>query len=917
MKPTFLRCEYLVNPLGIDVLKPRFSWLVVATERGQKQTAYRVLVASSEQLLREEMGDLWDTGKVASDQTIHMEYQGKDLPSKMLCYWKVQVWDKDNEPSEWSPVAFWSIGLLNPSDWNAKWIGAPRKSLGNLRKVRPKKKKYDPSPLLRKSFKVQGKVKRAILYASALGEYILTINGSRVGDRWLSPEWTDYKKRVQYQTYDVTDLLRPDENVIGAVLADGWFAGNLGPLGFVHDYWGVDRRLIVRLDVELANGEIKEIVSDSSWKIVEDGPIQKADHHMGEDYDARKEIPGWDAPYFDDSEWNPVEVDNKIKTNLVAQMNEPIRKVKELKPIGLMMPKAGVWIFDLGQNIAGWCKIRLNGSLCEPNGVVTVRHGEMLYEDGTLYTANLRFAKATDTFIIASTEEREYHPYFTYHGFRFVEVTGFKQGAKPDLNMLTGCVVSSDCRLTGAFESSNTRLNKLYSNIVWTQIDNLISVPTDCPQRSERMGWMGDVQVYARTSMFNMDMGAFYAKWIQDMRDAQLKDGRYPDIIPYPKWGVNSVLKFYGAPAWTDCGVTLPWDMYLYYMDRTLLQKHYKSAKRLVDYIRAKNPSLIWKKKRGRDYNDWLNGDWIKHMPDYPKSGAEVPREVFATAFFAHSTELLSKMAKVLEKNDDFAFYNSLANKIKETYIREFVNEEGKIKGDTQAGYALSLNFGLIPESLRAKAAKNLVSALEKYDWRLSTGFCTTLRMMRELARWGNADVANNLLFSERFPSWFYMIENGATTMWERWDGYVKGRRKPFQNWLMNSFNHYAYGSIGEYLYGVVLGINLDENEPGFKHTIIKPIPTKQLQWVKGKYESICGVIEVNWEYLGNKLKLTVAIPANASATIHLPTSKTSDVSEGGSLLDRAKGLKVVGIQDNRVVVDAQSGRYDFEVLNL
>ncbi len=913
VKPTFLRCEYLVNPLGINVARPRLYWRLDSNERNQKQTAYRVLVATSEQKLREEKADLWDSGKIASDLSIHVTYQGKDLRSKANCYWKVKVWDRDDKPSEWSPVAFWTMGLLTPSDWNAKWIGGSPRKVSKLKRLYPKKSKYFPCPLLRKTFSVEGMVKRALLYASALGEYLLAINGVRVGDRYLSPEWTDYKKRVQYQTYEVGDLLRPGENAIGAVLADGWMAGNLGPIGMVHDYYGVDPLLIFHLTVELTDGSVKKIVSDSSWKIYEDGPIQKADHFKGETYDARKECSGWDLPEFNDSKWMFVNIYDKIEANLVAQMNDPIRVVREIKPIRLMEPKPGVFIFDLGQNIAGWCKVRLNNALCEPNAIVKLRHGEMLEEDGTLFTENLRTAEATDVYILANSEEREYHPFFTYHGFHFVELTGLKQGAKPTHDTVTGCVISSDCRQTGAFESSNPKLNRLWNNIVWTQRDNLISVPTDCPQRDERMGWMGDVQVFSQTSIFNMDMAAFYAKWIRDMRDAQLKNGKFPDIVPFPNAGVNKIVPFAGAPGWTDCGITLPWDMYLNYADYDLLRIHYDSAKRLVDFVRAKNPGLIWKKGRGRDYNDWLNGDKIQ-SPDYPKSGATVPKEVFATAFFAHSTELISKMAKIFGYVPAYELYSNLADQIKHAFVENFVDSDGRIMGDTQAGYALALHFNLLPESLRPKAANHMIEAVEKYDGRLSTGFCTTLRMMRELVRWGYSEVAYNLLLSDRFPSWFYMIDQGATTMWERWDSYVKGRG--FQSRRMNSFNHYAYGSIGEFLYGVVLGINIDENAPGYKHIVLEPVPDKRLRWVKGSFDSIYGQIFVSWEFSADRLTMSVVIPANASATIHIPASRSTTVKEGGFPLTSHKDVKIIEILDKSIIINVKSGSYSFEILN-
>ncbi|MFX1449975.1 MAG: family 78 glycoside hydrolase catalytic domain [Promethearchaeota archaeon] len=659
LKPNHLRCEYLIDPLGIDVVEPRFSWIVESAERSEVQIAYQILVASNERILNEDIGDLWDTGKVMSDQTTHITYGGEQLKSRMYCYWKVKVWDKNGNPSTWSKIAMWSMGLIEQTDWKAKWIGVPSKKIFWINKILPKK--YNPCHLLRKSFEIRGKakVKRAIIYATALGEYELYLNGNRVGDHILAPEWTDYDTRVQYQTYDVTELLE-EENILGAILADGWYIGNLGPgiPPYIHHFYGVNRRLLVQMEITLADG-IKVIITDSDWKILEDSPIEVADHFEGETYNVQKEPIGWDKPGFDDSDWSDVTVDDTVHKKLVAQMNEPIRIVKEIKPIEVTEPEPNVFIFNLGQNIAGWCKISLDESICEPDATITLRHGEMLKRDGTLYTKNLRNAKATDIYILKGIETRDFQPHFTYHGFQYVEVTGLKSGIKPNLDMLTGCVIASDVRLVGGFECSDPMVNKLWNNILWTQRDNMISVPTDCPQRSERMGWMGDGLVFCQTSIFNMDMAAFYTKWIQDMRDAQSDEGRFTDMVPTP-FRIKGVYKlwFLGAPGWADCGVHLPWDVYLNYGDMRLLKQHFDSAKKFIDYVHSKNPNLIWIRKRGANYGDWLNGDEIK-AKGYPKKGGEIPKDIFATAFFARSTEIVSKMANVIGLHDEAEYYRA------------------------------------------------------------------------------------------------------------------------------------------------------------------------------------------------------------------------------------------------------------------
>ncbi|MHA1277461.1 MAG: glycoside hydrolase family 78 protein [Candidatus Helarchaeota archaeon] len=912
MQPKRLRCEYLNNPLGIDVDKPRLSWILESDERNQIQTAYQILVASSQEMLDSDKGDLWDSKQIKSDETTHIDYAGIPLKSEMFCYWKVRVWDRNGVPSPWSDSAFWSMGLLNSADWKAKWIGPPRTKLAWIKRKLPKKSK--PCTLLRKSFKIIGKIERAVIFSTALGEYELYLNGNRIGDHYLAPEWTNYHVRVQYQTYDVTEFIREGDNAIGAILADGWYAGHIG-LTFLynHSVYGMDRRLLLQLSIKFADGTSQYIISDSDWKMFRDGPIRKADHFKGETYNTQKEQVGWDLPNFDDSKWSKVVIDNSINTALVAQINEPIRIVEEVKPVAITEPKSGTFILNLGQNIAGWCKIRLNSATCTPKAKVRLRHAEMLRDKGTLYTTNLKTARAKDFYIINEPELREFHPHFTYHGFQYVEVKGLKPGIKPELDMLTGCAIASDTPVVGAFESSDSSLNQLWHNILWTQRDNLISVPTDCPQRDERLGWMGDAQVFCQTSIFNMDMAAFYTKWIQDIRDAQFDNGSFADISPNTRKN-KRIINMGGAPAWADCGVIVPWLVYLNYGDKRLIKQHYASVKRYIDYVHSKNPDLIWRNGNWFvQYNDWLNGDTIKSK-DYPKKGGEIPKDVFATSYFALSTELLSKMARVLGKTTDAEHYSALASEIKKTFIEEFVAEDGVIKGDTQAGYALALHFNLLPEELRPRAFGLLLDAIEKYDMRISTGFCSTLPMMLQLTLLGRNDIAYQLLLSRRFPSWFYMIDQGATTMWERWDGYVKGRG--FQSWLMNSFNHYSIGSVGEWIYKVVLGINPDEKYPGYKHFFIKPQPGGTLTWAKGHYNSIRGKISVEWRISDGIYHLNLSIPANTSATVSILAKSPEEITENGKPIQESESIHFLGYESNLAQYKIASGLYQFQSTN-
>ena len=920
VRPAGLRCEYLTDPLGIESTRPRLSWILESDERGQMQRAYQVLAARSEDKLAADQGDLWDSGKVASDQTAHVAYAGKPLQSGMRVYWKVRAWDKDDTPSAWSRTAVWQMGLLSPSDWKAKWIG--------IRRPVPEPLPARPSPMFRKTFALNKPVKRAVLRASALGVYELRINGQRVGDQLLAPEWTDYHTRVQYQTYDVTPMLASGRNAIGATLGDGWYAGRIGICHIVADgplrgFYGTKLRLLVQMDVEFEDGGTETIVTDGTWKATDDGPIRRACILDGEVQDARKQMPGWDTAAFDDSAWEPVEVQDRIDAKLVAQPNEPIRVTQELRPVAVTEPKPGVYVFDMGQNMAGWCRLRVNG----PAGTtVTLRHAEVLDADGNIYRDNLRMkpyaenrklkwadqlgARQEDQYILRGGGEEIFEPHFTYHGFRYVEVTGLP--AKPSLDALTGRVFHSTPPMAGKFECSSPLLNRLMQNIVWTHRDNMHGIPTDCPQRDERMGWTGDMLAFAQPACFNMDMAAFFTKWARDLRDDQADDGRYPDFAPHP---YDSNKLFSGVPAWGDVGVVLPWRMYVNYADTRLIEEHFESARRWVDWIHKHNPDLLWKNNRNNDYGDWLNGDTLKlEMFGYPQGGCQVPKETFATAFFQHSTELLAKMAAVIGRDDDAKKYGRLAEDIRQAFIKAYVKDDGEVAGNAQASYAIALHFDLLPEEKRPIAAKRMVERIEAYKNHISTGFHTTVMLMRELTRSGRNDVAYMLLNNRTIPSWLYEIDQGATTIWERWDGYVKGRG--FQDPNMNSFNHYAIGSVGEWMYRTIVGINPDEQQPGYKHFVLRPQPGGGLTWAKGSYESIRGRIASEWKVEDGKLMLDVTIPANTTATVYVPgvggPGSGFRVTEGGKPADQAEGVRFVRMEDGAAVYEVLSGRYRF-----
>jgi alpha-L-rhamnosidase len=902
--PAALRTEYLVDPLAIDTREPRLSWIVEAGDtRGVTQSAYQIMVASSAENLAADRGDLWDTDRVSGNQTIHIEYKGKPLTSRQEAFWKVRIWDQNASASTWSSPARWRMGLLEVSDWSAQWIGDRSPSVDN-----------PAATMLRRSFTLAARPRTATVYATALGAYELYINGQRVGDQILAPEFTDYHTRTQYQVYDVTTLLRPGENVIAGLLGDGWYAGGIGLAQMLikqpRNIYGDHPRLLVQLEMESPVGKKELIVTDGRWRVTREGPIRSSDILNGEIYDARKEMPGWDRTGFDDQSWTPADVATEVTTQLVAQPNEPIRITRDLAPIAVTQPKPGVYVFDLGQNMVGWSRLKVKGVA---GTTVTLIHAEMLQDDGTVYTENLRAASQTDSYTLRGTRAEEtFEPHFTYHGFRYVQVTGLP--ARPQVSDLVGRQINSSMREVGTFESSSRLANQLWQNVLWTQRDNMISIPTDCPQRDERLGWMGDIQVFVGTSILNADMGAFFTKWMRDVRDAQTPDGRFADFSPQPFQKTLAAMNrgdFMGVPGWGDAGVVVPWRLWQHYGDRRQLAENYESSRRWIEFIRRNNPELLWINKRHNDYGDWLNADAVKD-PSIPPVGAEVPKPVFATMMFAHATDLVARMATVLGKEDEARELGALFDRIKAAFNAAYVSEDGRIEGQTQAGYALALHFDLLPESKRGAAVDHMLEGIAAYNGHMSTGFHSTYRMMLELTRAGRSDVAYQLINHTSFPSWGYSIENGATTIWERWDGYVKGRG--FQDKGMNSFNHYAIGAVAEWMYRVIVGINNDDASPAYQHFVLHPIPGGGLTWAKGSYESIRGRIESSWKIEAGRFTLDVTIPANTTATVFVPARRADSVTEGGRPAAQARGVQFVRMEGEAAVYRVQSGRYSFAV---
>lgn len=879
-----LRVEYQTNPVGIDVTQPRLSWKLAGPRRGLRQTAYQIQVANSAEKLA--AGDcVWDSGRVESDQSVFVDSRAPAPRSGSRYHWRVRTWDEDGAASAWSEVGFWETGLLQSADWTARWI-----TPGWVED--PAKPK--PAAMLRKEFRLRDGIREARLYISSLGLYEAELNGSRVGDAVLTPGWTSYDKRLQYQTYDVTAELHPGANAIGVTLGDGWYRGPLVAPD-QRNHFGERLALIAQLRVTYSDGATETIASDASWKAAT-GPILFSEIYAGERYDALREADGWSRPGYDDHAWSAVQPVEHAKEILVAPQSPPVRRIEEIAPRAVRRTGSGRFVVDFGQNMVGHVRLKVRG----PAGTtITLRHAEVLEPTGELYRTALRGAAQQVEYTLRGGGEEIYEPHFTFQGFRYVSIDGWPGELATD--SLTGVVVHSDLPVTGHWESSNPLLNQLQHNIVWGQKGNFVDVPTDCPQRDERLGWTGDAQIFGRTAAFNRDVAGFFAKWLGDVAADQKPSGTVPYVIP-------DVLSRHkendGSSGWGDVATILPWTLYLVYGDRGVLAAQYPSMKAWVEYIRARAQDDLWK-------SGWHFGDWLSYAttsPDYP--GATTGKDLIATAFYAHSTALLAQAATVLGHTDDAREYAALAERIKSAFNREFVTPAGRVGEATQTAYALALEFDLLPEAQRAEAARRLAENVRSFGHHLTTGFLGTPYLCHVLSEHGHLDTAYALLLQETYPSWLYPVKQGATTIWERWDGI-----KPdgtFQDPSMNSFNHYAYGAVGDWMYRTITGLELDPAEPGYRHAVIRPRPGGGLTSAQARLDTPYGELASAWSRDGDRFELNVTVPANTHASIHLPDSAVATITESGKKLEEAEGVTGVARVGPTVVVQTGAGTYQF-----
>ena len=880
--PGSLTCEHKLNPVGIGTSTPRLSWIIQSTGRNVMQSAYSVQVATDDRFPGRNL--VWQSGKVESGESVLVQYAGNPLESGTRYYWRVKIWDNKGKETRWSQTASFETGLLTPDDWKAKWIEIDKDTI-----------RYSPAPHFRKEFIIDRQIAKARIYVTSHGYYELHLNGRKVGDQVLTPGWTSYNKRLQYQVYDVTAHLNRGGNALGAVLGDGWYRGTTRQL------YGKRLGLLLQLKISYTDGTEQLIVTDESWKGNMDGAIRMNDNYNGEIYDARKKLSGWDLAGYDDADWIDVRTGQYPLDNIIASEGMPVRKIQEIKPVNIFRTPKGSLVVDMGQNMVGWIRLKVTG----PKGTeVVLRHAEIMDKYGEFYTENLRRAKCQINYTLAGTGEEVYEPRFTFMGFRYVEVSGFPGELKPE--NITGVAVHSDMTPAGTFESSNPLVNKLQHNILWGMKGNFVDVPTDCPQRDERLGWTGDAQVFCRTAAFNMDVASFFTKWMKDIAADQRQGGEVPDVIPdvLNRMDASSIAPSAG---WGDVAVIAPWTMYLVYGDKKILETQYPSMKAWVEYIRKKaGNSYIW--HGGSKYGDWL----FYHPPvnNHTEADGHTERDFIATAYFAYSTRLLALAAGELDKTDDQKYYQDLFEKIKKVFIHEYITPAGRIGTNSQTSYVLALFFDLVPEEFRPNAAGFLVDDIKSRNNHLSTGFLGTPYLCHVLTSEGYTDVAYDLLLQETYPSWLYPVKMGATTIWERWDG--QKTDSTFQDSGMNSFNHYAYGAIGDWMYRVSAGIEIAS--PGYRNILIQPHPVGRLDFARATFDSPYGRIASGWERIGDKITARIVIPANTKATVVLPADSPDRISEAGKPVRDNADFNILSSGHGQVSISAGSGDYTFEI---
>lgn len=879
-------CEYAQNPLGIDVLKPRFSWMAECGERGVKQQAYRIIVSGSRENAASDIGDMWDSGKITSGCSVNIEYGGKELISRGIYFWKVYIWTEEYGLSESSEISHFEMGLLNKKDWVGIWMGFHGAQCGK-------------SILFRNEFKLKYRPVKARAYISGVGYNEFRLNGSKVGDNVLDPGCTEYNKRVFYVTHDVTEYLNIGDNVIGVIMGNGWYAATA---------------LLFQLEIYAEDGEKTVIYTNTNfteWQIAS-GPILENSIYDGEIYDAREEKSGWEVPgyienmdkkkYFET--WTAPCAIHGPAGQLTAQMLEPIKVMGDIKPVSVKKVRENIYVYDMGQNFAGWARLKVTG----PEGSkVTMRFAETLYDDGAVNQENLRTARARDIYILKGAGEEIYEPRFTYHGFRYVQVEDFP--GVPTLDSITGRIVRSSMDITGSFSCSNELINRLHSNVVWTEVSNLHSIPTDCPQRNERQGWLNDATVRGEETVYNFNMSRFFPKWINDISDTQDREtGAITDTAPFG-WGWR--------PADPVCSsyINIPWLLYLNYGDKRTLEEHYEGFKEWTrclgdmarDYIIEYTTFGDWASPAGESVTESLGEGAVS---------ATTPGSLMSTGYYYYNAKLIAEIARIIGRNEDVEVYEQLAEKIKNAFNQKFFdNKTINYATGSQSSNVFPLYLNLVPEGYRERILENVVRDIEKRNYHLSTGNLCTKYILEILAEEGYADMAYKLVTQTTYPSWGYMISMGATTIWERWE-YATGGS-------MNSHNHPMYGTVGCWFYKYLGGIRAEQEAPGFGSLTIKPVIIPDLEHVNCKLKTVKGDVESSWSKESGNLNFKITIPFNSTANVFLPIPDIQSDSiyliEGNTVIwennnttANTKGVSKITQDDKYLKFKLGSGSYNF-----
>jgi len=873
-----LLIENKSNPISLDVLAPRLSWQLVSNKRNTAQTAYEIKISSGKK-------NIWTSGIQKSNQSVQVVYAGPALESNTSYQWQVRVWDQTNTPSEWSQLANFTMGMLKQTDWKAQWIEPSVEEDPALR----------PSPLFRKTFTANKKIVSATAYITAHGIYEAHINGQRVGDAYLTPGWTSYNKRLQYQAYDVTNMLTKGKNAIGVAVGSGWYRGSLVSEKN-KNLFGKDIAVLLQINIVYSDGSKESIVSNDSWKSATGG-IRYSEIYNGETFDARLEKKGWTLADYDDKDWAAVKVDTHSLANLIATENELVKKQEVFHPVKIFTTPKGERVIDFGQNLVGWVIVKASGKAGDK---ITLLHAEVLDKYGNFYTENLRSAKCKNEYILKGGEVESFEPHFTWQGFRYVKIEGYPGEIKAE--NFSAVALYSNMQSTGSFTTSNLLINQLQHNIQWGQNGNFLDVPTDCPQRDERLGWTGDAQVFSRTASFNRNVNNFFSKWVKDIAADQFANGSVPHIIP------NVLGDGAGSAGWADVSTIVPWNMYLAYGDKRLLEQQYNSMKAWVGYMTNQSKNGLW--NTGSHFGDWLS---FFQDNDVAGKAAITDKYLIAQCFYAFSTQLVINAATVLGKNADVTTYSELLQTIKNAFLKEYVSPNGRLVSGTQTAYTLALHFDMLPENLREQAVERLVGEIKKYNTHLNTGFLGTPYLCHVLSRFGKTDIAYKLLLQEKYPSWLYPVKMGATTIWERWNGIRPD--SSFEPASMNSFNHYAYGAIGDWMYRVMVGIDTYEDGVGYQHIKIQPHIGGNFSFASASLKTYYGTVSSGWKITNNALELQTVIPNNTRATVYIPAKSIASITENGQALSAVPSIVVKGIEIDYVVVELGSGNYQFSVL--